>query len=425
MLNSTFFGGRQKMKNKHKLYSLVLSSVAMVLFLILVSSTASASITETQITKHGTASSPEIYGNRIVWLDMRNGQYTHDLYMYDLSTKKETRITNSGLAYDPDIYRNKVVWIDPVGEYHDFNGIYVKDLSTNKQDVIAQSTDAIGSPKIYGDNIVYYLCMTSGNFPDIIMYDLSTSKFKGISTSRSAGSPDIYGNRIVWEDWRNYWVYNVWSQDIYMYDLSTSKEKRITTSGTAERPAIYNNKIVWQDNRSGNWDIYMYDISTGEETQITTNKFDQIAPAIYGNTIVWQDNRSGNWNIYAYDLVTHQQIHTTDKSNQVAPAIYNNKIVWTDYRSGKPDIYMGTISYLPVATFTASPLSGKKPLTVSFIDKSMDAYYWSWDFGDKSTSKLQSPSHKYTKAGKYTVTLTVKNAAGKNTVRKTNYIIVK
>ena len=99
--------------------------------------------------------------------------------------------------------------------------------------------------------------------------------------------------------------------------------------------------------------------------------------------------------------------------------------MWTDSRSGKPDIYMGTISYLPVAAFSASPTTGTHSLNVQFTDKSTDAYYWSWDFGDKSTSTLPSPLHKYTKAGKYTVTLKVKNAAGSNTVQKTNYITVK
>jgi len=162
-----------------------------------------------------------------------------------------------------------------------------------------------------------------------------------------------------------------------------------------------------------------------KETQITTNPSDSINPVIYGNNLVWQDNRNGNWDIYAYDLITHQQIHTTNKADQIAPAIYSNNVVWTDYRNGKPDIYMGAISYLPVAAFTASPISGKKPLTVKFTDKSTDAYYWYWDFGDKSTSTLQNSAHKYTKAGNYTVTLKVKNAAGSNTAKKTNYITVK
>jgi len=86
---------------------------------------------------------------------------------------------------------------------------------------------------------------------------------------------------------------------------------------------------------------------------------------------------------------------------------------------------MGTISFLPVANFTASPTSGTHSLNVKFNYKSTDVYYWSWNFGDKTTSTLQSPAHKYAKAGKYTVTLTVKNAAGKDTMKKINYITVK
>ncbi|WP_141241702.1 PKD domain-containing protein, partial [Methanosarcina spelaei] len=40
------------------------------------------------------------------------------------------------------------------------------------------------------------------------------------------------------------------------------------------------------------------------------------------------------------------------------------------------------------------------------------------------SSTKQNPTHKYSKAGKYTVTLKVTNAAGSNTVTKSNYITV-
>lgn len=75
--------------------------------------------------------------------------------------------------------------------------------------------------------------------------------------------------------------------------------------------------------------------------------------------------------------------------------------------------------------FTASPTTGKHPLNVQFTDKSSDAYYYFWNFGDKTISKDQNPVHTYSKAGKYTVTFTVKNAAGSNTAKKTNYITVR
>ena len=79
----------------------------------------------------------------------------------------------------------------------------------------------------------------------------------------------------------------------------------------------------------------------------------------------------------------------------------------------------------PVANFTASTTSGKAPLTVSFTDTSTGSpTKWKWSFGDGTSSTTQNPKHKYSKAGKYTVTLTVTNAAGSNTVTKTDYIKV-
>ncbi|WP_230629299.1 PKD domain-containing protein [Methanosarcina barkeri] len=79
----------------------------------------------------------------------------------------------------------------------------------------------------------------------------------------------------------------------------------------------------------------------------------------------------------------------------------------------------------PVANFTSSVRSGKTPLKVAFTDTSTGSpTSWFWSFGDGSKSYFQNPTHKYSKAGVYTVNLTVKNAAGRNTVTKTDYIKV-
>ena len=80
----------------------------------------------------------------------------------------------------------------------------------------------------------------------------------------------------------------------------------------------------------------------------------------------------------------------------------------------------------PVAAFTASPLSGKAPLKVAFSDRSTNnPTSWSWNFGDKSTSTDKNPVHTYNKAGRYTVTLIVKNSAGSNTKKVSNYVTVR
>lgn len=81
----------------------------------------------------------------------------------------------------------------------------------------------------------------------------------------------------------------------------------------------------------------------------------------------------------------------------------------------------------PVAVLSASPISGKAPLTVAFTDKSTSSpSSYLWDFGDKSSpSTARNPVHKYSKSGKYTVSLTVKNAKGNRSATRSGYITVK
>jgi len=79
----------------------------------------------------------------------------------------------------------------------------------------------------------------------------------------------------------------------------------------------------------------------------------------------------------------------------------------------------------PIAAFNATPTSGCAPLTVNFTDQSTgNITSWGWTFGDGGTSTLQNPSHQYTSAGSYNVTLTVSVACGSDNETKTNYITV-
>ncbi len=79
----------------------------------------------------------------------------------------------------------------------------------------------------------------------------------------------------------------------------------------------------------------------------------------------------------------------------------------------------------PVANFSGSPTSGDVPLTVGFSDLSTNSPdTWSWDFGDGTNSSAQNPSHEYTTAGTYTVSLTASNCAGSGVETKVDYITV-
>ncbi|MDA3944038.1 MAG: PKD domain-containing protein [Bacteroidetes bacterium] len=58
------------------------------------------------------------------------------------------------------------------------------------------------------------------------------------------------------------------------------------------------------------------------------------------------------------------------------------------------------------------------------VKSTRDVVSWLWNFGDGTTSTLQNPSHTYTTAGSYTVSLTVSNGSESDTETKTSYITV-
>jgi len=79
----------------------------------------------------------------------------------------------------------------------------------------------------------------------------------------------------------------------------------------------------------------------------------------------------------------------------------------------------------PVARFVASPLSGYAPLTVQFTDTSLKRpTSWTWAFGDGASSFERDPEHTFSQSGTYTVSLTVQNAGGFDTMTQPDLIVV-
>ncbi len=82
----------------------------------------------------------------------------------------------------------------------------------------------------------------------------------------------------------------------------------------------------------------------------------------------------------------------------------------------------------PVAAFVGNPTSGGTPLQVQFTDQSngggLGIISRNWNFGDGGSSSAASPSHTYSTAGTYAVSLTVTTAAGTDSEAKPSYISV-
>jgi len=86
-----------------------------------------------------------------------------------------------------------------------------------------------------------------------------------------------------------------------------------------------------------------------------------------------------------------------------------------------------SLNLAPIANFTVDIKSGNAPLSVKFLDLSVNKpTSWSWSFqgGTPSTSNLQNPMVTYNSPGIYQVSLTCYNSTGNNTLTKTGYISV-
>jgi PKD repeat protein/subtilisin family serine protease len=78
----------------------------------------------------------------------------------------------------------------------------------------------------------------------------------------------------------------------------------------------------------------------------------------------------------------------------------------------------------PFLNFVGGPTNGVLPLTVNFTNFSVAATNFVWNFGDGQTSTNVNPSHVYTNAGSYTVSLSAHNAVATNWFSRLDYIVV-
>ncbi len=109
-------------------------------------------------------------------------------------------------------------------------------------------------------------------------------------------------------------------------------------------------------------------------------------------------------------------------------ALSYNSTTLADAPKPLADFYIASPAANSTATSSGSiATTGVAPFTVTFQDTSVSATSitsWFWNFGDGTTSTAQNPSHTYSTAGTYTVTLEVGNSSGVDTVTYSNVITV-
>ncbi len=95
----------------------------------------------------------------------------------------------------------------------------------------------------------------------------------------------------------------------------------------------------------------------------------------------------------------------------------------TERKDGFITTTLPPVGTVPIANFIADQTLGPPPLDVQFTDLSTgDPTGWLWEFGDGSASIEQNAAHTYRVEGMFTVTLTVSNSPGSDSLTRNDLI---
>lgn len=161
--------------------------------------------------------------------------------------------------------------------------------------------------------------------------------------------------------------------------------------------------------------------NNGELIEFYTPNGTLIDQVEYDDMEPWPEQADGNGpSLVLCDLQLDNSLpESWSASVDFAAVNSNNDTIWAS-----PGASCGNVP-VPVAAFTADPLSGTPGLIVAFEDLSANnPESWVWDFpgGNPESSTLQNPIVQYSEAGDFDVSLTVQNHWGSDSHTETAYI---
>ena len=168
---------------------------------------------------------------------------------------------------------------------------------------------------------------------DRMIIDPATSGNNITDNSSWQLHPDIWRDRIVWEDYRNeplsWGAPGTKNADIYMYNTSSKNTIQLISNDSDQRnPDIWRDIVVWEDYRNGDADIYYIDLNEpGTEIRLTTSSEDDTLPSVYKNKIVYFQGTD----LMLYDLDEEKNYTLRDTTyGKEHLTIYGDKIVWSE-----------------------------------------------------------------------------------------------
>lgn len=150
--------------------------------------------------------------------------------------------------------------------------------------------------------------------------------------------------------------------------------------------------------------------------EINVNVSDAPAPTIStssstsicdGETITINSSTADSYQWYLNGAVIENAVsNSIDVTAEGAYSVFVTNADACNGTGNSNNIFV-TVNALPTADF--SVIQNINSLNIQFLNNSVNATTYAWDFGDGNTSTVANPSHTYGTGGNYTVTLTASN----------------
>lgn len=154
----------------------------------------------------------------------------------------------------------------------------------------------------------------------------SYSTFQITSDGSQQNGPLVWGNNIVWTDWRG-----TNGLDVWVYNLKTKESMPVISRPNNQRAyGIWKDAIIYRDEDTTPASMKVYNMKTRQDTQVAVGE-NVVGGAIFGDNAFYVDGTAGG-NLYVHNLVTGENQYLTD--NVYAPKVWGDKVVWTVHMGG-------------------------------------------------------------------------------------------
>lgn len=326
----------------------------------------------------GNQSSPDLYGDEVVWVDARDGDGAPDIYYSNLATG-ESRIVaeNQFRAFGPKLSADWIVWGATSSDAP--SGVRFQSRSGGESGVVPSLSASFWRFALQGDTVA----ASDTESERIVVYNLATSARFDVPTGTSPSGARAAFPWIVWAEGDE-------PRLVVAYNLQT-KERRALTDGanSLSAPDISGTRVVWQDVTANA--IRMRDLVTGEELTLAAGDGLRQSPSILGDWVVWQDCRNGDFDIFGYYLPTGIVVPLrVAPGNQQDPVLSAQWIAWTDDTSGFTDIDGSRVADIEREYGLSSP-SGDTQSVYRFYNMASGSHFYTSSREERDAVLLRWP----------------------------------